>query len=228
MLNDELIGAYLDGELPPARRTMVERFLKMDKGAAARLERMRSADAMIRRAMPSTRVAEADPLARLIMAEPEERSQRRAWGRQAAAMAAACVMGVFFGRFFAAFEAGSATEDPIPTSPQVAERLDSLATGERAPLGSREIEIALSLRTDTGDVCRQYRIEGTDRVGVDALACRRDGRWRTIAQSQSQGAREGEYSVAGEDGAIDTAIAGLGPARVIEAQQERALIASGW
>ena len=52
MLNDDLIGAYLDGELDAERGAMVERQLRYDSGAVARLKRMRTADQLLRQAFP--------------------------------------------------------------------------------------------------------------------------------------------------------------------------------
>jgi anti-sigma factor RsiW len=62
MLNDELIGAYLDGELDAEKRALVEHWLASDKGAARRLVRMRSADAMVRLAVPRVATPENDLL----------------------------------------------------------------------------------------------------------------------------------------------------------------------
>ena len=51
-LNDELLCAYMDGELDAEMRARVERALVDDAGARVRLERMRLADERLRAEIP--------------------------------------------------------------------------------------------------------------------------------------------------------------------------------
>jgi hypothetical protein len=228
MLNDGLIGAYLDGELDQEKRALVEHWLAHDKGAAARAERIRGADAMLRRAIPRIAVDQADPIAALIMEGPTNvvSFAGRGWIRRAVAIAAACVIGVLVGR--ASAPSMMSNIDPkMRLSAEIERALDALPSGQSAPIMGGELQMALSVLTDSGALCRQFRtVSGAD--AADALACRVDGDWRLAVQAAAPG-EAAEFSVAAPAGsAIDAAISAMGGAAVLDANEERALIAARW
>lgn len=225
MLNDELIGAYLDGELDAEKRALVEHWLASDKGAARRLARMRSADDMVRLAVPRVATPEADPLAAMILApEVSTQPKRQIWVRQAAALAAACVFGVLLGR---ATLSRDGDQSLWAMTPALSDVLDVLPSGQSTSIGDNQIEIALSLRSEAGDVCRQYRAT-SDNEAVDSLACRRDGAWRVVAQAADAPDSSEMYRTAGSATVIDAAIAQLGAVEALDASQEAAFVQGGW
>ncbi len=228
MLNDGLIGAYLDGELDQEKRALVEHWLAHDKGAAARAERIRGADALLRRAIPRIAPDQADPIAALIMGGPTNvvGFTGRTWVRRAAAIAAACVIGVLVGRMSA--PATVASVDPkMRLSAEIQQALDALPSGQSAAIMGGEVQMALSVQTDSGAVCRQFRtVSGAD--SADALACRVGGDWRLAVQAAAP--REAvTYSVAASTSSpIDAAISAMGGAAVLDDAEERALMNANW
>lgn len=228
MLNDGLIGAYLDGELDQEKRALVEHWLAHDKGAAARAERIRGADALLRRAIPRIAPDQADPIAALIMEGPTNvvGFTGRPWVRRAAAIAAACVIGVLVGRMSA--PATVASVDPkMRLSAEIQQALDALPSGQSAAIMGGEVQMALSVLTESGALCRQFRtVSGAD--AADALACQVDGDWRLAVQAAAP-AEAAEFSVAASAGSpIDASISAMGGAAVLDASEERALMAAHW
>lgn len=231
-MNDELIGAYLDGELDAEKRALVEHWLASDQGAAARLERIRGADALIRDAIPRVAARDDDPIVALIRGQEKSApapSLSRVWAMRAAALAAACVLGVFAGRAsgpdLISIERGADAQMRVGT--EVARVLDAVPSGEATPILGGEVEVALSFQTEAGQVCRQYRtISG--RHAADAVACREDGGWRMVVQAAATDIESGDYVPAGSNSPIDVAISALGPAIALEAREERALIDAEW
>ncbi len=229
MLNDELICAFMDGELDAEKRALVEHWLSTDKGAAARLERMRAADALIHRAIPRVTGGD-DPLVAKIMDRPANVvpfvSPR--WAIRAAALAAACVLGVLVGRMEAPWPtADDATRVSMAVSEDIARVLDTAPSGQPSHVLGGEVEVALSLRTDAGELCRQYRTT-VGANAVDALACRRDGEWGMLVQAVATHADESVYVTAGSVSPIDAVISQLGAATALDAREEQALIDANW
>jgi|CXWL01.1.fsa_nt_gi hypothetical protein len=225
MLNDELIGAYLDGELAPEKRALVERQLAGNNGAAARLERMRSADALLRRALPGSARSEKDPLAALIMGgwQSASRSSAPHWGRRAAAIAAACLIGVLAGRLSAP---DSIVVTGMSLSAEATRVLDRVGSGELAPVAGGQMQVALSFRTESGEVCRQFRTNAS--VQTDAVACRVGDGWNMIVQAAVRDTDGAGYRTASADDAISAAVNALGGVSALDDAEERALIDANW
>ncbi|MEQ1653695.1 MAG: hypothetical protein ABL897_14500, partial [Hyphomicrobium sp.] len=143
MLNDDLISAYLDGELSAAKRIMVEQELRQDPAAAARFQRMAGADAALKSAFGLAPGVDADPLRDLILSGPAQApspklpkapghsrsAQRWRWGATAAAMSMALACGMVLGDVFKADPA-----QPYGISAPQARLLDRLASGESAEM----------------------------------------------------------------------------------------------
>ena len=76
-LNDELLCAYMDGELDAGMRARVEQALIDDAGARVRLERMRAADERLKADIPLSTLQPNDPLsARILEGKPVQRASR--------------------------------------------------------------------------------------------------------------------------------------------------------
>lgn len=220
MLNDDLIGAYLDGELDAERSAMVEQQLRADKGAAARLERMRAADDVLKRALPAARISQDDALAASILAA-QPFAHRRDWALRIAALAAAAVFGLLIGR-------GASNDAPAPyaISAQEARLLDTQPSGRVTEISTGAFEVVLSLQSEAGDVCRQFRLT-RDMQSTDVLACRRGvEEWRMVAAATAASV-EG-YVPAGANSPLDAAIEALGPVQALDTVQEGEQISSGW
>lgn len=223
MLNDELICAYLDGELDAEKQAMVEHWLASDAGAAARVERVRNADGLLRQAYPQFAREASDPLAAMIIspAANANHAAPRQWSMRVAAMAAACVLGVLIGHY------AEPSNTLLSSGGEISRLLDDLPSGRAAAFHGGQFEVVLSLQSDAGELCRQYRIEHGNEA-VDALACRSSDDWRVVVAAADSVTVEGAYIPAGADSPIDAAIARLGAATALDEDQERALIARSW
>lgn len=239
-LNDELIGAYLDGELPAEKRAEVERALTTNNGAAARLERLRgtdellrsalrdrpeqsSTDALLRKALVGEQ-AENDPIARLLLgdAAPAPAPRMELWVRRAAAIAAACLIGVLAGRVGAP---GGYVSDDMRLGSEVSRILDSAPSGEFSPVARGEMGVALSFRADDGSLCRQFRTQ-SGQSASDAIACRDGEVWRLVAQAPAP-EQSGFHAASAAADPIAAAADSMGAA-VLTNREERALIQANW
>ncbi len=221
MLNDEILGALIDGELPPQRREAVERALGDNRGAELRLENLRRSDVLCRDAFAVTQSAN-DPLAELIAhGWPKRVSRPVVWRRRAAAIAAACLLGVFAGRM-------TNTEPPnsqMRASNEIARVLNEAPSGVVSPIRGGKMQIALSLRADNGALCRQYRTTISGEA-VDALACKQGDAWRLAVQAAAM--ESDGYRTAAANDPVAAAIDGLGGASVLSASEETQFIDNGW
>jgi hypothetical protein len=220
MLSDDTISAYLDDELDLDHRAIVEQHLRADKAAAARLERLQAADNVLQQAFAATSSAKDDRLAAIIVAggAPEKRH----WATHAAALAAAVAVGLLAGQF-------ARVTDRAPSfalSEQHAQLLDSQVSGRVASTDEGAFEVVLSLQSDGGEVCRQFRLT-RDMQSTDVLACRGDGEsWRMVAAAS---ARQVEgYVPASGDSLLDAAIQDLGAVRALDLAEESDLIDRDW
>ena len=217
MLNDDLISAYLDGELDAERRAMVEHQLRTDKGAAARLERMRASDHALRKAFPAVE-AKDDFLATMILTTSQP-SRSHDWAKRAAALAAAVIVGLALGQFV---RIGDNSITPYAISLEEARLLDSQPSGRVTTTSDGAFEVVLSLQSEAGDTCRQFRLT-RDMQSTDVLACRRgEEAWHMVAAASAASA-EG-YVPAGGNSPLDAAIEALGPVEALDASAEAELL----
>lgn len=238
-LNDELIGAYLDGEMSAEERAELERALASNNGAATRLERLRGADELLRSAMrdgPAVSSTDAllrkaligeqaddDPIARRLLggaAPPAPRTEL--WVRRAAAVAAACLIGILAGRVGA--PQGYVSAD-MRLGSEVSRILDSAPSGEFSPIARGEMGVALSFRADDGSLCRQFRTQSGQSVS-DAIACRDGEAWRLAAQAAAP-TPQGFQAASGAADPIAAAAESMGAA-VLSDAEEREFIAASW
>lgn len=220
MLSDDTISAYLDDELDVGHRAMVEQQLRVDKGAAARLERLQTADNVLQQAFPATGSAKDDRLSAIILAGGVP--ARRNWATRAVAIAAAIALGVFAGNFVRVNDGA----ESFALSQQQAHLLDTQLSGRVIGTDEGAFEVVLSLRSDDGDVCRQFRLT-RDMQSTDVLACRSgDDSWRMVAAapaSQVEG-----YVPAGANSPLDAAIQNLGGVQSLDLSEESDLIDRDW
>lgn len=224
-IKDEILSAYLDGELEPEEAERVRGLLARDADLAERLERLRLAGELAREAF--------SPLA----AEPAPRALRAAagasWARFAApaAMAiAACAVGIVLGVSIRGEGAGRllVLENDMIAAPAVARLLDQTASGATARSGGVEVAPLYSFRGKGGGACRVFRAEASS-VAMEGAGCRGDDGWRILALAPVQLAEDGAFTPA--EGAEPEAIAAAVDAvfvEEIEAEEEVALIAGGW
>ncbi|UPT61146.1 MAG: hypothetical protein M0D54_11820 [Hyphomonadaceae bacterium JAD_PAG50586_4] len=215
MLNDELISAFLDNELDAEQRAHVEEMLRRDKGAAARLERMRATDILLKRALPPVLNNETDAVAATTIRNGRVTGRKR-WATQCAAIAASMLFGAFVSRW-------AGTPEPMhrayEITPQQAHLLETAPSGAVRQVGAGSFEVVLSLQTEAGQLCRQFRLT-RDTHSTDVLACRSEAdAWRMVVSAAA--ARPEAYVPAGANSVLDAAIMGLGRVEVLDIDQER-------
>lgn len=220
--DDELLSAYIDGELPRAEADELERRLGREPALTARLEALRAMD---RATAAAFHAVDEQPLpARVLelLGEVEEEPRasnvvplRRAGGpreffRLPVALAAsiALVAGLWLGGLLDESGApdGAAYASRIAEGSALYAAFEQTASGDTIELGGdRYAEPVLTFLSDGGAWCRQVRITGGPSQG-DTLACRRDGEW------QVELVAFGPPAAAPGDGAYGQASAGGTPA----------------
>ena len=221
MLNDELLGAYIDGELGRDQKGEVERLIQNSPGARLRLERMRADDAALRRAFAAGSANERpDNLAELVRRGwPSRPVPRMFWA--GSAIAAACLLGVIGGRLTLAPQLGPG----MHLSADMAAALEHAPSGEAISVSGGEMQIALTFRGNGDNVCRQYRTTSPQQ-DVDAIACRDGGAWRVAVQAIA--ADSANYRTAAANDPIAAAVVRMGGASVLNADEEQTLISNRW
>ncbi|HYG25495.1 MAG TPA: hypothetical protein VD906_01165 [Caulobacteraceae bacterium] len=196
-ITDEMLMAYVDGELPEARRIAVDSAVAGDPALFERLEKHRRFRARMSGAFAG--VAEEPVPARLLDAARSSNlvSLRRpalpAW----AAIAATLVVGVMAGLAVPRGEPTIASD--LTAQGQLAAALDKQLAS--APADSA-VRVGLTFRSADG-YCRTFSQEA-----VAGLACREDDSWK-VRMAVAAEAAAGDYRTA----AAET------PAEVLEAAQ---------
>ena len=218
-LNDELLRAYMDGELDPQMRERVEQALVDDAGARVRLERMRVADERLK--------AEVPP--------PVSRPSR--WGVAISALAAG-IGGVVVG--FVLSRAQEPKVVPVvasvvPASPLLSgassnelllATLESGESGKAAVEGDRSVQIILTFESDDGRYCRTFGARDASGA-AEGVACRTGGQWQVVAWDGTADPGEG-LRTAGASELLDDVMDRLGGTPALEGAEERTLIEQHW
>ena len=242
-LNDELLCAYMDGELDPETRARVEQALVDDAGARVRLERMRVADERLKVEIPLPALQPNDPLSeRILGGEPTPRVSRPAlrWGIAVSALAAG-ISGVVVG-FVLARSQEPTTVVPVvatvaPTSASTSlsgasssqlllATLDNGESGKAAVEGDRSVQIILTFESDDGRYCRAFGARDAS-TGGEGVACRSGGQWQVVAWDGTADPGEG-FRAAGSSELLDDVMDRLGGSPALEGAEERALIEQHW
>lgn len=242
-ISEELLFAYVDGELDDAQRARVEAALAHDPALAATVAQHRQLreqlgahfDAVLQEPLPGRLRQTLQPPAAGNVADigaaratRASREPRRWSPREWGAIAATLLLGVLLG---IAWRGGTREASLVAdaTGLRAGGALAS-ALSERAADVARPgaaVHIGLSLRTNTGEYCRSFELAG----GTAGLACHRDDHWAVdIVAREAASPAEGEFRQAGSAlpealrMAIEQRIAG----EPLTAAEEIALIRQGW
>jgi hypothetical protein len=237
-LNDELLCAYMDGELDAEMRARVEKALIDDAGARVRLERMRVADERLKAEIPLPALQPNDPLsARILDGTPVPRTSRAPLRLGAvitalAAGAAGLVVGFVLARSQQAPETPVAAVAPAPSLSGASSNalllaaLDGGESGKAIDEGGRSAQIILTFESDDGRYCRAFRSHEAN-AAAEGVACRNDGLWEVVAWDGTVDPDEG-FRAAGASELLDDVMDRLGGSAALEAADERALIEQHW
>lgn len=247
-LTDEVLSAFLDGELPEADMAIVRDRLAQDPALAERLAQLAAVDniladhyaAIDQRPLPQgvTDLLEsgentagptnAPPGQRdKVVAFPHWRRMRQGLQRRAGtAVAAALVVG--FG--LAQLWPGSAP-DPADDWQRVAQALDTTPSGQtRALEAGGQLTPRLTFTNQAGDYCRQFRLQGPEtETASEHIACRSSGAsWVEHARVAVPAEAKDRYQTASGGSVLDEVLDRMMAGPLIEPAEERRLLAEDW
>lgn len=226
--DDQTLAAYVDGELDPATRALVEDAARADADIAARLKAQQGLKALltghygpvaeeplperlletIRKGAPAT-ARVVDLAARRPAPAAAPKPQRAPFRMPAwAGMAACLVVGLAVGRLASPVGLDGASSRSLVATGSLARALD----GQAAADTSGPIRIGLSFRDKEGAYCRTFQPNRRD--GLAGLACRDAGAWR-LRVATPMTAQAATYRTAGAEApaavlaAVDEMIVGM-------------------
>jgi hypothetical protein len=238
-LNDELLCAYMDGELDPETRMRVEQALVEDAGARVRLERMRVADERLKAEIPLQAAQPNDPLSARILGgrpvAPVARPMR--WGIAITALAAGIsgvVVGLVLSRsqepqvvpIVASVAPASTSLSGASSNQLLLAALESGESGKAVAEGDRSVQIILTFQADDGRYCRTFGARDAT-AAAEGVACRSNGQWQVVAWDGTADPGEG-FRAAGASELLDDVMDRLGGSSALELAEERTLIEKHW
>ena len=243
---DEMLAAYVDGELDLATRLQIEGSVAGDPVVAARIAALRSLNRTLGRAfggilaepvperlLEAVRLAPSSAVVDMAQAHASpRRRERRRWALpEWSAVAASVVVGLTVGRFglthsTPAFVASDASG--IVAGPALAAALTGRLAAEGASADG--VGVQLSFRTKNGEQCRTFTVE--QQSVAAGVACHVRGQWRirVLAESGATHPEPGAYRLAAGSlppavlAAVTDSIAG----EPFDAPAEAAARQSGW
>lgn len=202
-MDDDMLMAFVDGELDDIGRARVERALAEDPALAARLDVQRRLRARLAaHYAPIAEEAVPDRLRRMlesnVVALPAAPARRaRPTWRSFAALAATLVLGLAVGRTLLAPAAPAAgpiaVEGGIMVARgELAEALDTRLASAQAP--NAATRIGVSFAAGDGRLCRTF-----DATAAAGVACRGDTGWQVMMTAAGSGAARADYRQAGTE-----------------------------
>jgi hypothetical protein len=247
---DELLAAYLDGELEGAERARVEQAIHQDKRVAQRLAQHRALRGRLRgtldgrrqepvsqRFMHSTRSLAATGSAQVIdlarvRAERKRRGERtrNALSRRIAliaGIAGGLLLGIVRDRLAPDSALTQYRDGALFARGALADALDEQLT--LSPAVGTAVHVDMSFKAKDGNYCRTFSVR--DAHALAGLACRQQGQWRvwTLDGSapRSSGARA-LHSNAALPPALAQAVSQRISGSPLDAQAELSARRSGW
>jgi len=227
-IDDEMLMAFLDGELDEVRRARVERALGEDPELRARLEvQRRLRERLAAHYGPVAEEEVPERFRRMLETETVDLSAARArrarplW-RSYAALAATLLLGLLLGRGLAPSLPIAVEDGAMVARGDLALALDTqLASAPPAGAGTR---IGVTFARAGGSLCRTF-----ERVELAGLACREGGDWRLVVTAAGGESGRSEYRQAGSGSApVLEAAQELMAGEPLDAQAERRARDSGW
>lgn len=207
--SDEVLMAYVDGELDAGAAAAIEAALAKDAVLAARVARQRDLRRAVHAAFAPV-LEEPMPQRLLATAQGTVRAPARArrwtwfeWGAMAASVAIGGVLGAMLlygtrlpvpgigpAADIAADEAGLRARGALALALQ-----DQLAATQAA---DAPVRIGVSFVSTTGEFCRSFMLAPAGAgTPVGGLACRRAGAWRLLAMAEADPGSAAQYRQAG-------------------------------
>ncbi len=230
-MNDDMLMAYLDGELDGEAHAAVETALAADPALRDRLEAQRRlrdrlaahygpvADEPVPERLRAMLESSDDKI--VDFAEARARRTRPVW-QSFAAIAATLVLGLVIGRGLPGDSGPIAVEDGMMVARgSLAEALDTQLASAQAPDAATRIGISFA-RAD-GSLCRTF--DGADLSG---LACREPQGWRVMTAAGGTDQQTGGYRQAGGAAIVMQAAQDMMAGEPFDADAERRARDAGW
>jgi len=236
-IDDEMLTAFLAGELSAEQSARVEQAINDDVALAARLDRLAQVDELTSHAYRYV-LDEPVPqrLTDAVWQNNEEgqsgdrvvnlATRRRSAGYIPMAVAAsvALVIGGLLGQQFASDKTGS--HNPLYIA------LEQTPSQQRFEAGNGNVIMpVMSFRASDGRYCREFRISADRKVSV-GVACKQEGYWNTeILLAADNHPADGQgYQPASDHSqpALDAVLDSLWAGVAYDLAGEKALIRQGW
>ena len=224
MISDEILHAFVDGELDAKGVARIEAAMARDPMLAQRVAAQRALRRNLQQHFAGV-LDEPVPLRLHAIARGSPTTTRPAW-QQWGAMAASLLLGVVLGVAML----GTRSKAPFAmVEGRLLARgeLDDALTGQLSgPAGGR-VEIYMSVATREGETCRSFALT----EGPAGLACRRGDAWVVdvlAGASPASGGREFRQAGTALPETVRLAIEARAAGDPLSAQQEAQLRDSGW
>lgn len=247
--DDELLSAYIDGELPQHEADALSKRLAGEPALMQRFEALRATDAAVREVYAAIdKTPMPDSVLELFdKPKPEQQPDNvvafpgrfvaRFFEAPVAIAASVALMAGFLGATMLRQDvtpSGAAdvlVAGPVESGTPLHGLLELTPSGELRDVAGGAGEVLLTFEDQGGDWCRQLRVSQSDR-SLHGVACRRDAVWQleTIALGDA-GTPEGQLGTAAgaTPDAVDAAVDALiGAGATIEPEDENAIISMGW
>lgn len=239
-INDEVLSAYMDGELEAGETLDVRDAIEADPALGERLAALTAADALVRKHAhaldqqplpasvlrrleePSGAMDTKEPESNVIRVDFLRRSCRYVQTHAAAAACLVLALGVV------AFVAGRMDGRAVPGVSEYAAALANSTSGDTIRLDeSNTLVTRFSFRDESGRFCRQYRLQ-TPEQSTENVACHADNGWVVIASLDATLADGGEYRPASQLPAMDSLLDEMMAGAPLSLTEERQLIRNNW
>lgn len=236
----ELLSAYIDGELEPAKAAILASRLAQEPELRARLAEMRELQSRLQDAatalegtpVPAHITELLQPQPGGIRALPHRLARFRGNLRQGFAVAASLAVAAGILLASPQWQGGNDGGNDKALLTAALETLPSRAAGWDTLEDGRRLRAVLSFPGQEGSWCREY-ILAADAGAIRGVACRDSGSWATriaVPQTILPGGEEEAYrpASAGDSGDIARFIDQHAVGDVIGAKREAGLIARSW
>lgn len=253
MTTDEVLSAFIDGELPPEEMEAVRRSVETNAALAARIAALKRADRLVAGAyrgiddepMPQSvldllaargEAAGVDGSNVIAFAPRRLPGGRPAW---AAALAASLALAVGLGLGLQLATGGAPSAgailiagviekgDPLYSALETAPSAETVSVGK----GGASLTPVLTFRSEAGDYCREFMTEAGGRSNR-GLACRQNDQWTVefAVAATPQPVDGASYTTASSDlnAAFDSFVDELIADQPLAPEEEQAVIEAGW
>lgn len=235
-ITDEMITAWLDGEVSPKERQAIEAAISGSPELGMRVARLSRADRMLAPAFAETLSAPIPKRFEDLLAVPKARAQRASiWSqlgeflspRPMAIATASLLFGVAVGGLLLSRATGGPAFEAMADGQLVANHQMAMQLASAQSGGEGALRIRLSLVDDAGQYCRQF-----ETASAAGLACLEDGNWKVDTLTAGAGSPNADGLYVMADGSPDPALAAAlqrrGVRELLDRDQEAAAIAAGW